>query len=207
LHFTSRILRSLKSTVLYKHIPSHPIGLSIRKTNTINSILSHLQILTSAAFPEMLPCHPHPLLLLLLLSYTALTKTNACEPNNCLRAFQATQAPGRIGSASSFCSTFYRRTATAMATASFPTFVVTACTGDVISRASSACSCISASPVFESPKTAPVLTATPTVGTEKSGSISSVFSTSTLISTINVSPSSDGTGLSSLLARSSSPSS
>ena len=66
--------------------------------------------------------------------------TASCDADNCLRAFRATQTPGRLSSAQAFCATFTASTVTA--TTGLPTYATPACTGNVVSRVSSACSCI-----------------------------------------------------------------
>ena len=63
-----------------------------------------------------------------------------CNADNCLRGLRAT---ARIDEARGFCGTF--TTATVTATAGIPSFAAAACTGDVASRISSACSCIAVS--------------------------------------------------------------
>jgi hypothetical protein len=66
-----------------------------------------------------------------------------CNADNCLRAFRATQTPGRLQAAQSFCATYTQQGVTATA---IPSFVVDACknnqNGPMSIRLSSACSCI-----------------------------------------------------------------
>jgi hypothetical protein len=81
-----------------------------------------------------------PVLLASLLPFAA---GSACNADNCLRALRATDVPGRLGAAQSFCATFTAQTVTA--TASIPTYAIEGCAGDVASRVSSACSCIATS--------------------------------------------------------------
>jgi len=68
------------------------------------------------------------------------TAEASCNADNCLRALRATQTPGRLEAAQSFCATFTASPVTA--TASVPTFAVENCVGNVVSRVSSACSCL-----------------------------------------------------------------
>lgn len=63
-----------------------------------------------------------------------------CNADNCLRGLRAT---ARIDEARGFCGTF--TTAIVTATEGLPTYAAAACTGDVASRISSACSCIAVS--------------------------------------------------------------
>jgi hypothetical protein len=84
-----------------------------------------------------------------------------CAADNCLRAFRATQTPGRLSTAQAFCATF---TATSVAATAIPTFVSNNCkenqNGDLYFRVSSACSCIA--PATSS---VPTTTGTPTQNT------------------------------------------
>ncbi len=71
----------------------------------------------------------------------------SCAADNCLRALRATQTPGRLQAAQSFCATF-----TAAATPSsvpIPSFAANAClpnqNGDTDYRLSSACACLETS--------------------------------------------------------------
>jgi hypothetical protein len=88
-------------------------------------------------------------LLATLLPLTA--AEGVCNADNCLRAMRATQTPGRLAAAQSFCRTFTATPVTA--TDSIPTFAVKNCPGSVISRVSSACSCITTPPP---PSTSPL---------------------------------------------------
>ena len=60
-----------------------------------------------------------------------------CNADNCLRGLRASN---RVAEAQAFCGTF--TTAVVTATSAIPSFAVAACTGNVASRVSSACSCI-----------------------------------------------------------------
>ncbi|KAG9231310.1 ribonuclease Trv [Amylocarpus encephaloides] len=62
----------------------------------------------------------------------------SCNADNCLRALRAT---ARLEAAQSFCATF--TTASVTETSAIPSYAVAGCTGNVASRVSSACSCIS----------------------------------------------------------------
>jgi hypothetical protein len=83
----------------------------------------------------------------LALGGLAAVSAQSCNADNCLRAMRGAE---RIEAARAFCGTF--TTAAVTATAAIPTFAVEACTGSVVSRVSSACSCIAT--------TAPVSTTT-----------------------------------------------
>jgi hypothetical protein len=67
----------------------------------------------------------------------------ACNADNCLRALRATQIPGRLEAAQSFCSTFKT---TSVAAAAVPTYIAKACVSNQVGspkfRISSACDCI-----------------------------------------------------------------
>jgi len=63
----------------------------------------------------------------------ATVSAQSCNADNCLRAMRS---PERIAEARAFCGTY------TTATASIPAFATQACTGNVASRVSSACSCI-----------------------------------------------------------------
>ena len=67
-----------------------------------------------------------------------------CNADNCLRALRATQIPGRLETAQSFCATFTKTSATAATPV--PSFVSGACVANQVGsaefRISSACSCI-----------------------------------------------------------------
>ncbi|KAK1593784.1 uncharacterized protein LY79DRAFT_513634 [Colletotrichum navitas] len=81
--------------------------------------------------------------LLLLLSGVSLAAAH-CAEDNCLRALNATQTPGRLASAQAFCATFTRPLAAA--NTSVPDYASENCSGAsgpvASSRLSSACSCI-----------------------------------------------------------------
>ncbi|KAH8883537.1 pyridine nucleotide-disulfide oxidoreductase family protein [Thozetella sp. PMI_491] len=66
-----------------------------------------------------------------------------CAADNCLRALRATQTPGRLEAAQSFCSSF---TAPAATVTAIPSYAASACVpnqnGDTNFRISSACSCL-----------------------------------------------------------------
>lgn len=70
----------------------------------------------------------------------------SCDADNCLRALRATQTPGRLQAAQSFCATF---TKSAVPATAIPTFAAGACkqnqVGNLTFRVSSACGCIAAS--------------------------------------------------------------
>jgi hypothetical protein len=87
-----------------------------------------------------MPRYVTPILLASLLPFAA---ASACHADNCLRALRATNVPGRLQAAQSFCAAFIAQTLTT--TASIPTYAVAGCEGDVASRVSSACSCIATS--------------------------------------------------------------
>ncbi|KAE8441047.1 hypothetical protein EG329_005909 [Mollisiaceae sp. DMI_Dod_QoI] len=72
----------------------------------------------------------------------------ACDADNCLRALRATQTPGRLQSAQSFCGTY---TTKAVLASAIPAFAVDACkdsNGNFSLKLSSACNCIAASPTL-----------------------------------------------------------
>lgn len=106
----------------------------------------------------------------------------SCNADNCLRALRA---PAKLAEAQSFCATF------TTASVAIPSYAAAACTGDVSSRVSSACSCIATSTISS--------TATPTSSTTStSGSVttssSSVEVTSTLTSSSTSAPTGAPTG-------------
>jgi hypothetical protein len=86
--------------------------------------------------------------------------TGDCAADNCLRAFRATQTPGRLQAAQSFCATF---TQTSIAAAAIPSFAVDACkenqNGSPSLRISSACSCIATTTSSPTSSTSPSVTA------------------------------------------------
>jgi hypothetical protein len=69
-----------------------------------------------------------------------------CNADNCLRALRATQTPGRLQAAQSFCATFTKQSVPATA---IPSFAANACVPNQVGnrsfRISSACSCIATS--------------------------------------------------------------
>lgn len=71
----------------------------------------------------------------------------SCNADNCLRALRATQTPGRLQAAQSFCSTFTKVPIPATA---IPSYAAVACQNDK-GRISSACSCIAVSTSSASP--------------------------------------------------------
>lgn len=73
-------------------------------------------------------------------SLFSLVAGSNCNADNCLRAFRATQTPGRLQYVQSLCATFTK--APTMVISAVPSFAALACTGDVVARVSSACSCI-----------------------------------------------------------------
>lgn len=80
----------------------------------------------------------------------------ACNADNCLRAFRATQIPGQLQSAQAFCGTF---TATSVPATAIPSYAAANCqqnqNGPLSARISSACSCIAASTTSTSAITTP----------------------------------------------------
>lgn len=67
-------------------------------------------------------------------------KPKTCNADNCLRALRSTSVPGRLEESREFCDKF---TATVTADVGVvPTFAAKACGANVISRVSSACSCL-----------------------------------------------------------------
>lgn len=66
-----------------------------------------------------------------------------CNADNCLRALRATQTPGRLEAAQTFCASF---TGTPTASVPVPTYAQDACkpnqNGDTAHRLSSACACL-----------------------------------------------------------------
>jgi hypothetical protein len=63
-----------------------------------------------------------------------------CNADNCLRAFRATSTPGRLNQSQAFCSTFIKTVVTDITV--LPSWAPSACAGDIVSRASSACACL-----------------------------------------------------------------
>lgn len=67
-------------------------------------------------------------------------KPKSCNADNCLRAMRANHIDGRLADSQEFCGEF---TATVTADVSaVPTYAAEACGANVISRVSSACSCL-----------------------------------------------------------------
>jgi hypothetical protein len=83
-----------------------------------------------------------------------------CAADICLRAFRATQTPGRLQAAQSFCATF---TQTSIAVTSIPSYAVDACkenqNGSPSIRISSACSCLATTTSPPMSSTGPSITA------------------------------------------------
>jgi hypothetical protein len=74
-----------------------------------------------------------------------LTKTDKCKPktcnaDNCLRALRANTVPGRLEESQAFCGEFTKTWVADVALVK--DYAAAACTGNVISRVSSACSCL-----------------------------------------------------------------
>ncbi|KAK6828415.1 hypothetical protein PG987_011756 [Apiospora arundinis] len=75
-----------------------------------------------------------------------MTKREACKPkicnaDDCLRAMRASTIPGRLGESQGFCEDFTKTFVANVAVV--PDYAVAACPTNVISRVSSACSCLS----------------------------------------------------------------
>ncbi|KAK6852864.1 hypothetical protein PG995_011415 [Apiospora arundinis] len=75
-----------------------------------------------------------------------MTKREACKPktcnaDDCLRAMRASTIPGRLGESQGFCGDFTKTFVANVAVV--PDYAVAACPTNVISRVSSACSCLS----------------------------------------------------------------
>ncbi|KAJ0165180.1 hypothetical protein CTA2_12124 [Colletotrichum tanaceti] len=106
-----------------------------------------------------------PSLLFLLLPGTALMKAQ-CAADNCLRALNATQTPGRIASAQAFGATFTQLPTAAAKNTSIPGYASEHCGGalgsELSSRLSSACSCIAPSSASGSVATSTTVYATVT---------------------------------------------
>jgi hypothetical protein len=67
-------------------------------------------------------------------------KAKTCNADNCLRALRSTTVPGRLAESQKFCGDF---TKTFVANVDVvPAYAQSACGGNVISRASSACRCL-----------------------------------------------------------------
>ena len=74
-----------------------------------------------------------------------MTKREACKPkscnaDNCLRAMRANSIPGRLEESQEFCAGYTANLITEVSV--LPDYAASACTGDAISRVSSACSCL-----------------------------------------------------------------
>jgi hypothetical protein len=67
-------------------------------------------------------------------------KPKACNADNCLRALRATSIPGRLEESQEFCGDFLDGWSADVA--AVPTYARKACPTNVISRVSSACSCL-----------------------------------------------------------------
>lgn len=70
------------------------------------------------------------------------TYAKGCAADNCLRAMRATTVKGRLEASQAFCKTFTKSFIEDVSVV--PAFAASACAGDVIARASSACSCLPA---------------------------------------------------------------
>lgn len=67
-------------------------------------------------------------------------KPKTCSSDNCLRALRSSSKPGRLAESQEFCKGF---TKTFVADVTLvKDYAVAACKGNVISRVSSACSCL-----------------------------------------------------------------
>lgn len=67
-------------------------------------------------------------------------KGPVCDADNCLRALRANTIPGRLEASQEFCGNFTKSFVFDVAVV--PDYAKAACTGDVLARASSACSCL-----------------------------------------------------------------
>jgi hypothetical protein len=92
---------------------------------------------------------------LLLISMAA----GDCAADNCLRAMRATQIPGRLQSAQSFCKTFAQNS---VSVSIIPTYAAQSCVANqnaaMSARISSACSCIGTPATLLSTATSTVTT-------------------------------------------------
>jgi hypothetical protein len=90
-----------------------------------------------------------------------------CNADNCIRALRATQTPGRLEAAQTFCAAF---TTISVAATAIPAYAAEACKSNPVGsqsfRISSACSCITPS--------APSVTASPTVTSGACATVSSL---------------------------------
>ena len=119
------------------------------------------------------------LLFPILISATSVAAS--CNADNCLRALRA---PAKLAEAQSFCATF------TTASVAIPSYAAAACTGDVSSRVSSACSCIATSTISSTATPTSTSTSVPVTTTTSS----SVEITSTLTSSSTSAPTSAPTG-------------
>lgn len=67
-------------------------------------------------------------------------KPKTCNADLCLRGLRANTIPGRLEESQKFCGNFTKTFVADVAV--LPSYVKESCTGNVISRASSACSCL-----------------------------------------------------------------
>ena len=65
---------------------------------------------------------------------------NQCAADNCLRAMRASTVKGRLEESQAFCSTFTKTFVEDVSVVK--PYAAAACSGDVVSRVSSACSCL-----------------------------------------------------------------
>lgn len=104
-----------------------------------------------------------------------------CDADNCLRALRATQTPGRLEAAQSFCATF---TTTSVAATAIPSYAAKACqsnqVGDESFRISSACTCIATS--------ATSITATSTITAGACATVSSLSAAFKAVSPSGIPP-------------------
>ncbi|CAK7229666.1 hypothetical protein SBRCBS47491_007328 [Sporothrix bragantina] len=110
----------------------------------------------------------------------------SCNADNCLRALRATQTPGRLQSAQSFCLEYTAIASTAVA---IPSYATEACksnqVGPLSVRLSSACSCLGPATTATGTSSTVISSATSSVppsGTSSSSSIDSGTTTSTIAS-------------------------
>jgi len=113
---------------------------------------------------------------LAILAFAALAAAD-CNADNCLRAMRATQIPGRLEAAQSFCATF---TQNIVAATAIPSYAAQACVANQVGspsvRISSACSCIAA------PTATPTSTSTPTSATGACASVSASWAAQIAVS-------------------------
>jgi len=67
-------------------------------------------------------------------------RPRACNADNCLRGLRAATIPGRLQESQAFCSVITEVIVTD--NSAFPKYAVDACSGNVASRISSACTCL-----------------------------------------------------------------